>query len=66
MNCGLLFAGPPPPLLGGCERKDDQNLLGGFPSDTIHMGWQWVAVNYDVISLAANSLLKALQETDVS
>jgi hypothetical protein len=22
MNHGLLFAGPPPPPLGGCERKD--------------------------------------------
>jgi hypothetical protein len=22
MNCGLLFAGPPPPPLGGCKRKD--------------------------------------------
>jgi hypothetical protein len=22
MNRGLLFAGPPPPPLGGCERKD--------------------------------------------
>ncbi len=38
MNHGLLFAGPPPPLLGGCERKDEQNRLGGRPSDTITTG----------------------------
>ncbi len=38
MNHGLLFAGPPPPPLGGCERKDQSNPLGGRPSNTIHMG----------------------------
>jgi hypothetical protein len=38
MNHGLLFAVPPPPLLGGCERKDEQNRLGGRPSDTIPTG----------------------------
>jgi hypothetical protein len=38
MNHGMLFAGPPPPLLGGCERKDEQNRLGGCPSDTIPTG----------------------------
>jgi hypothetical protein len=36
MNSGLLYAGPPP--LGGCERKDKRILLGGRPSDTLHMG----------------------------
>jgi hypothetical protein len=38
MNCGLLFAGPLPPPLGGFDQKDLENPLGGYPSDTIHMG----------------------------
>ncbi len=38
MNRGLLVAGPPPPPLGGCERKDQRNPLGGRPSNTLHMG----------------------------
>ncbi len=37
MNRGLLVAGPPPPPLGGCERKDLRNPLGGRPSNTLHM-----------------------------
>jgi hypothetical protein len=38
MNRGLLFAGPPPPPWGGCEQKDDENPLGGRPSDGINVG----------------------------
>jgi hypothetical protein len=35
---GLLVAGPLPPPLGGCEWQDEQNLLGGGPSDGINVG----------------------------
>jgi hypothetical protein len=35
---GLLIAGPLPPLLGGHERQDEQNPLGGGPSNDINVG----------------------------
>jgi hypothetical protein len=38
MNRGLLFAGLPPQPLGGCERKDYKNPLGGRLSDALHIG----------------------------
>ncbi len=38
MNCGPPFAGPPPLPLGGSERKDQYNQLGGRPSNTKHVG----------------------------
>ncbi len=66
MNRGLLFAGPPLPPLGGCERKDWRIPLGGRPSDTLHRGRWWAAVSYGVISLAASSSLKALRGIDPS
>jgi hypothetical protein len=49
MNHGLLFAGPPPPPLLGCEQKDQRNPLGGHELQCY------------CILLAANSSLKALR-----
>ncbi len=64
---GLLVAGPPPPPLGGCEWQDEQNLLGGGPSDGINTLWvrRWAAVNFHVNLLATNSSLIALRGTEL-
>jgi hypothetical protein len=37
LNRKPLFAGPLPPLLGGCERQDEYIPLGGGPRDGVNI-----------------------------
>jgi hypothetical protein len=46
MNRGLLFAGPPPLPLGGCERKAKQNRLGGRQFPCYIAGRQLIAKSF--------------------
>jgi hypothetical protein len=64
MNRGLLFAGPPPPPFGDCGKISEIHKAAVLATLYI-WGRRRAAVSYDVISLAANLLLKALCGTDV-
>jgi hypothetical protein len=66
-NRGLLFVGPLLPLLGGPVSGEISEICYVAAQATLSIwGRRWVTVNYDVLSLAANSSLKALHETDLS
>jgi hypothetical protein len=55
--------GPLPSPLGGCEGQDEQNPLGGGPSNGVNGGFRWEGPQSLWRSLAAKSSLKPLHRT---